>query len=289
MRYLLRYSSLLALVFLLSSSLWAQDSTAFNWNVTSKKMSEGVYELSFKTDIKNGWQLYAPNQLFTDIHSVELSFADSLIKADTVYAVSGEAKKISNKIFDNASYKIYDKEALFTTTVRIKGTIPSMLMGEFKYTYGKADEFYPLVAFSFSVKMEGGVSNVARIKINSIDLKHPVNSCGDDSTEGKGLTSIFLLGLIGGFIALLTPCVFPLIPLTVSFFTKRAANRKKRSCSGHALWFFYFPNLYIAQLAFPFIGSYQSGDTEQYLYQCMVKPIVLCSVCCVRHFIFRIF
>ena len=250
MRYLLRFSSSLVLLFLLSSSLWAQDSTAFNWKVTSKKIGEWIYELSFKTAVKNGWQLYAPNQFFSDIHSVELSFADSLIKPDTVYIVSGEAKKINNKVFDNASFTVYDKEAVFTTTVRIKGTVPSMLMGEFKYTYGKEDEFYPLVAFPFSVKLEGGVSNVARIKINSIDLKHPMNNCGDDSTEGKGLTSIFLLGLIGGFIALLTPCVFPLIPLTVSFFTKRAANRKKGVA--HAMLYGFFIFLIYILLSLPF-------------------------------------
>lgn len=45
--------------------------------------------------------------------------------------------------------------------------------------------------------------------------------------EGSGLWRIFILGLIGGFIALLTPCVFPMIPLTVSFFTK--SNEKSRS------------------------------------------------------------
>src|SRR5690606_39893224 len=39
--------------------------------------------------------------------------------------------------------------------------------------------------------------------------------------------NIFALGFIGGLIALLTPCVFPMIPLTVSFFTKRSTNRQK--------------------------------------------------------------
>ena len=37
---------------------------------------------------------------------------------------------------------------------------------------------------------------------------------------------IFILGFGGGLVALLTPCVFPMIPLTVSFFTKRSKDRK---------------------------------------------------------------
>ncbi|MGB2273548.1 MAG: protein-disulfide reductase DsbD family protein, partial [Flavicella sp.] len=43
----------------------------------------------------------------------------------------------------------------------------------------------------------------------------------------KGLSSIFILGFLGGLVALLTPCVFPMIPLTVSFFTKQGKNKKK--------------------------------------------------------------
>lgn len=55
--------------------------------------------------------------------------------------------------------------------------------------------------------------------------------CGDGTGESKhvdkSLLGIFIAGLLGGFVALLTPCVFPMIPMTVSFFTKRSGNRKK--------------------------------------------------------------
>ena len=75
--------------------------------------------------------------------------------------------------------------------------------------------------------MEGGTVATARIKIPTIDLKSPVNNCGDDDAADKSLMAIFFLGFIGGLIALITPCVFPLIPLTVSFFTKRSGTRKR--------------------------------------------------------------
>ena len=56
------------------------------------------------------------------------------------------------------------------------------------------------------------------------------NNCNTEVSESsseksKTLFSIFGLGFIGGLLALLTPCVFPMIPLTVSFFTKK--NDKK--------------------------------------------------------------
>ena len=49
----------------------------------------------------------------------------------------------------------------------------------------------------------------------------------ENSASGKSLWYIFLMGLVGGFIALVTPCVWPIIPMTVSFFLKRADDKAK--------------------------------------------------------------
>src|SRR5690606_38618977 len=100
------------------------------------------------------------------------------------------------------------------------------------------DEFYPGNAYPFSVELEGGVASSTKIKVESIDLKNPVNACGDEDAGGKSLAGIFLLGFLGGFIALLTPCVFPLIPLTVSFFTKQ--DKKKGVFNAVMYGFFIF-------------------------------------------------
>ena len=56
-----------------------------------------------------------------------------------------------------------------------------------------------------------------------------LNAFDNSSEEGEAsLLKIFILGLLGGFIALLTPCVWPIIPMTVSFFLKRAKDDKKK-------------------------------------------------------------
>lgn len=230
--------------------VFAQDSASFNWKVTSKKISANEYVLSFSTKIINGWQLYSPDQTIAGVASAELSFPDSLIKTDTTYKETGKSKTIISKIFDNASFKIYDDGAAFTTTIKFNEPVPENLSGIFKYTYGKNDQFYSLTPFSFSVKLEGGVSSKARIKIKSFDIDHPINNCGDESAQGKGLWKIFLLGLVGGLIALLTPCVFPLIPLTVSFFTKQSANNKKGIANAMLYGFFIF--LIYILLSIPF-------------------------------------
>ena len=50
----------------------------------------------------------------------------------------------------------------------------------------------------------------------------------DGASGGRSLWYIFLLGLLGGLVALFTPCVWPIIPMTVSFFLKRAKDDKKK-------------------------------------------------------------
>lgn len=52
-------------------------------------------------------------------------------------------------------------------------------------------------------------------------------STGADDVSGKAWYYIFFLGFVGGLVALFTPCVWPIIPMTVSFFLKRSGNRRK--------------------------------------------------------------
>lgn len=66
------------------------------------------------------------------------------------------------------------------------------------------------------------------LKISTLDYKNPLTDCGNAiKSYSENYWTYLLLGFIGGMIALLTPCVFPMIPLTVSFFTKGAKNKAK--------------------------------------------------------------
>lgn len=221
-----RYLFLLG--FILSfSTLFAQDSTLFDWKITSKKLSPNEYELQFSTSGANGWQLYAPNQVLSDVATTELQFPDSAIRKEAAFLDSGSAKTVKSEIFEGSQVRIYEGPTSWKQRITITGDVPASLQGVLLYTYGKTDEFYPATTYNFTVPLEGGVQSTARILIPSIDVKNPVVACGDDEAGDKTLLSIFFLGFIGGLIALVTPCVFPLIPLTVSFFTKRSGTRRK--------------------------------------------------------------
>ncbi|MDL1913521.1 MAG: DUF255 domain-containing protein [Bergeyella sp.] len=65
------------------------------------------------------------------------------------------------------------------------------------------------------------------LKIPTLDHKNTLTNCGqkDKSAAEENFLSYFLLGLAGGILALLTPCVFPMVPLTVSFFTHKKGKK----------------------------------------------------------------
>ncbi|CAA7390339.1 protein-disulfide reductase DsbD family protein [Chryseobacterium fistulae] len=90
-----------------------------------------------------------------------------------------------------------------------------------------------------------------QLKIETLDFKKPLTDCGTGSTKvDENYWTYLLLGFIGGLIALLTPCVFPMIPLTVSFFTK--GNKNKTKGKRDALMYGFFILLIFVLLSVPF-------------------------------------
>src|SRR4029077_3611555 len=88
----------------------------------------------------------------------------------------------------------------------------------------------------------------------------PISNCNAGLvTEDKSIWAIILLGFLGGLVALVTPCVFPMIPLTVSFFTKRNENKAR----GRFEAFFYAFSIVLIYflIAVPFLICNLSPDT----------------------------
>lgn len=223
----LRTGFFLLLLFFSTCFSFAQDTAqVFKWTVTSKRIAANHYELTFSTNGNPKWNLYAPNQDLSGVISASLNFSDSAFQPVGAFKTTGTIKEQPSEIFTGINEKLFAGATAWTQEVKIEGTVPGSLQGSLIYNYGKGQEFYQ-GEFAFTAPLEGGVTSQSRIKIASIDVKNPVNPCGDDDTGDKGLWTLFLIGLIAGFLALLFPCVFPLIPLTVSFFTKRSQSKKQ--------------------------------------------------------------
>ena len=226
MMKIFRPAFLILLLFVTGISLFAQDTAqVFKWNVTSKKLSNNIYELVFSTSGAKGWYLYAPNQDLSGASTTTLTFPDSAFETVDNVITTGSLKDQQSRIFEGIKEKIIDGPTTWAQQIKINGTVPASMQGSLLYSYGSGEDFYQS-EYNFTVALEGGVASTARILIPSIDINNPVRPCGDD-TEGESLGSLFLLGLVAGILSLFFPCIFPLIPLTVSFFTKRSPTRRK--------------------------------------------------------------
>ena len=230
---------------------FGQDSLAIrDWKVSTKKISDGLYELSFTAQATNGWQLYAPNQVILESPSTELRFVDSSFVQEGEFVLSAQPRNVTSPIFEGITIPVFEGPASWKARIRINGSVPERIQGTLLYTYGRNDEFYPSTPFDFTAALEGGVQSVSRILIPSIDIEHPVANCGDTITKDSSFVTIFLLGFLGGLIALFTPCVFPMIPLTVSFFTNK--QRAKTKGVGNAMLYGFFIFLIYVLLTIPF-------------------------------------
>lgn len=89
------------------------------------------------------------------------------------------------------------------------------------------------------------------LKIATLDYQNPLTDCGEQQVSyNENFWTYLVLGFLGGLIALLTPCVFPMIPLTVSFFTKSVGNKAKGRRD--ALLYAFFILLIFVLLSVPF-------------------------------------
>lgn len=222
----LLFLALFSLPGLISYSQADTTGIIYKWTASSKKIGDKKYELTFFVPAVAGTSLYAPGQDLDGVQSAEIVFADSSIRVEKIEAGTN-IQTVPSVLFKKGTVLLVNGAAEWKMMVDFKDIVPAKLLGSLTYFYNKGEEFLSGIPFEFNVALEGGVASGGRIKISSIDIKNPAADCGDEGTQNKSLAGIFLLGFLGGLIALITPCVFPMIPVTVTFFTKKSQDRKK--------------------------------------------------------------
>ena len=225
----MRNKFLLLLILFIPFAVFSQDSSTiavFNWTVKANKIADKKYELLFSSTGVAGTQLFAPSQDLDGTASVELVFNDSSIQLES-FVATGNTKTITSPLFNNKQLMVSEGNANWKAVVEFKNAVPAQLLGKLSVFFNRGEEFSPDLPFAFNTVLEGGVASGIKIKIAALDIKNPVNNCGDEATQNKSILAVFLLGFLGGLIALVTPCVFPMIPVTVTFFTKKSQSRSK--------------------------------------------------------------
>ena len=254
---------LTAFLLLFQFASFAQDSSIVQWKGTGKKMEAGQYEIKLTGTIKPGWHMYAKTIAALQIEGLKISFSDSSIKKEGDQLIAGNFKTIDDKIFA-ASTEITAGVITVTQKISLPGAVPSKLKADLLYNVANNETLLPEER-KIEIDMEGGVDVSAsnRILIPTIDLQNPVNTCGgtgitaeeSGSGTGSGLLTIFILGFLGGLLALITPCVFPMIPLTVSFFTKKAITKRQGIFNASLYGFFIFLIYILLSVPFYFIND----------------------------------
>jgi len=172
------------LVLLLPFGICAQTADFVpEWKVEAQKIADGQYRLRFSTELSNGWQLYAPDQVLLDVPVAQLQFSDSSISVDPKIRFTPAATTISSELFGQP-VSIQQGAIQWESVITITGPVPAFLLGQLFFTYGKDDVFYPSTTFSFQVPLEGGQSAVLSPKEN-LSLQSPVADCGDESPGSK--------------------------------------------------------------------------------------------------------
>ena len=249
-------------VFLLLTAFFsfAQTDSLMHWQVSAKRITDSVYEIKASATVPSGWHLYAVNPSVDGLQeTVIIAYDYENVKNIQPVAFMGTTRQINDSVFSK-QLNVYSGNINITQQFAITGIIPAELKGSITASLGRKDEFIPAET-TFTIPLEGGVTAAAdakRIRIETIDNKHPLNDCGNTASPGKSsLFSVFLLGFLGGLIALLTPCVFPMIPVTVSFFTKRSGSRPQAIRNGILYGFFIFLIYTLASVPFHILGNVQ--------------------------------
>ena len=185
------------------------------WDFSQKQTSENTIELTFKATIDDGWYVYSQDAGDGPV-STEFTFLNN-----GEYAVSNDwvQEGVPIEEFDpnfDAVLKYFKKEALFTLDINVMSTDDFVLKGDVYFMTCDSTQCLPPEALEFSFEIDG------------ID-ESLISSSNDSSNQNdkKSMWALFFIAFLSGFAALLTPCVFPMIPMTVSFFTKQSKTKAR--------------------------------------------------------------
>jgi thiol:disulfide interchange protein len=250
---------------------FAQDTPGkiIRWEFSSGANAGGDYLLTLKANIQRGWKLFSTTMRDDLPNSRVLLDSSTPAKISNIQE-KGNLQIRKEPLLDTAEIRYFEKQVEILVTVRssdhqkdIKGVINFMAIKNDSVIGPESVPFrYYFDATGNLIAGIGGLQESASgsqmLKIASIDLHHPVNSCGGTGIENnhsKSLWNVFILGFLGGLIALLTPCVFPMIPLTVSFFTKKSVSKKKGLFNALIYGFFILLIYILLSLPFYFLDS----------------------------------
>jgi thiol:disulfide interchange protein DsbD len=239
------------------------------WSQDLVRESDSIYTVVFEARIDPEWHLYSQHTPPGGALPTEFTFKNEGEGYRTLGPVmESETHTAFSEIFE-VDETFFKETARFTqkiqlTDLKIKGIQVDMFYQACAEVCIGADKTF---LFSFSdqpYEPEAAAldaETLAKGDALLLDLKNKerlVQDTGSGSARKQGIWVIFGLGFIGGLLALLTPCVFPMIPLTVSFFTKQTQSRSKGVARAGFYGFCIVLIYFLLSLPFHFFDSVDS-------------------------------
>ena len=243
------------------------------WNIITEKISDSAYWIIYKATITPTWKLYSQNSPKGGAQPMQFVFENAGIN----YRLEGKVEElghVENKpepLFENKVLKFYHDKAemrqkviLDSANAVISGYIDYQTCDPSQCIYQNKD-FNITISNGQVISTETPVDTAATGSVTFGDFKvdtayannavcEGAASAQITNASGKSLFGTFILGFIGGLIGLLMPCTFPMIPFTISFFTKHAGNRRKGIMNASFYGFSIVLVYFLASLPFLFFG-----------------------------------
>ncbi len=206
-----------ALLAAMISGVYAQILKPVKWSFESKKTGDKGYELIFNASIERGWHLYA-----TDLPEggpIKTSFNIESMEGFE-YTSELEANKAPVEKFDDSfqmNLRYYGGNVSFTRKIALKRDKKVEIKGYVEFMACNDETCTPPMEeeFAFTLGKEA---------VLVMEEEEPVEKPAED-TEKESLWVFFFIALTSGFIGVLTPCVYPMIPMTVTFFMNTSKNK----------------------------------------------------------------
>ncbi|MEE9407683.1 MAG: cytochrome c biogenesis protein CcdA [Polaribacter sp.] len=202
------------LILIISFGTIAQIQDPIKWNTSVEKISDNEFTLIAKATLEKGWHLYSQNvpedgPIPTAFYFNETK--NSIQKIGTT--IEEEGHTVDDKVF-GMKIKFFEDSAIFKQRIKVNGD-KSIVYGTVEFMVCDDTQCMAPTEVDLEFKLSS-TSNITYVD---------TSTSSNNSSSNKGLLSIFLIAFLSGFAALLTPCVFPMIPMTVSFFTKQSKSK----------------------------------------------------------------
>ena len=208
----------------ISSNAQVQDHA--KWNYTVEKISDKQLQVVLTTTLDTGWHIYSSQMEDGGPQKTVVSVEPG--KSFKVAEKTTEFGKLIEKYDSsfNITLRYYPHQAVFKKVIDVTDTSAFTVTGNVSYMLCTDEVCLPPDEKEFTIN----VPAISKIAIASNSAATATIETTDLSEKQKPLSQhsylyIFIAGFLAGLAALLTPCVFPMIPMTVSFFTKRSKTR----------------------------------------------------------------